>query len=111
LIDAEFDLRNTYRFLCRVAHCDSAVVADIGFRKVRSGGGTALLERDDDPEKLRMALAHAAMLYAKPLWAHVIQFGLDRSIVSDALERAFTTLGINEDPDVRFWRGDLAIGS
>lgn len=112
LAESEFDLRNVYRFLSSVAHCDSAVIAQMGFKNITDDdNGQALLKRDFSPEQLELVLANAIILYARPLWMRTIQYGFDRRCVTEALERAYDQMKLTDTELVRFWRRNLNSGS
>jgi len=105
LADEQFDLLNVYRFLSSVAHCDSAIIANLGFAKVSSpDGAEAVVKRTVSADQLQILLANAAMLYAQPYWSHVIQLGLEKQASVDALERLYTQLGLADSDEIRFWR-------
>lgn len=108
LAESEFDLRNVYRFLSSVAHCDSAIIAQIGFKNVTDDdNGQVLIKRDINPEQLKLALDNAIMLYARPLWMRTIQYGFDRRRVTEVLEGVYDQLKLTDTDLVRFWRQDL----
>ena len=110
LAESEFDLRTVYWFLSGVAHCDSAVITELGFKKVAGDGdGQALVQRDVTPEQLlTLVMGNALMLYARPLWMHVTQFGFDRPRAAEVLEHGYNQSSLADTDLVRFWRRDLS---
>jgi len=110
LAESEFDLRNVYRSLSSVAHCDSAVILELGFKRVEDDAdGQPVLQRDVSLEQLKLVLGNALMLYARPLWMQVTQYGFDRARAAEALERAYSQSGLAATGSLRFWRQDLGV--
>lgn len=110
LAESEFDLRNMYRFLSSVAHCDSAVITELGFKRVaHDADGQPLLQWDVSPAQLTLVLGNALMLYARPLWMQVTQYGFDRPRAAKALEIAYDHAGLAEAALLRSWRQNLGV--
>ena len=110
LAESEFDFRNLYRFLSSVAHCDSAVILELGFKKVADDAdGQPVLQRDVSLGQLKLVLGNALMLYARPLWMQVTQYAFDRPRAAAALERAYSQLGLADTDLLRFWRQGLGV--
>jgi hypothetical protein len=107
LAQSEFDFQNMYTFLSGVAHCDSAVILGLGFKQVEDDAdGQPVVQRGMSLELLRPVLGNALMLYARPLWMQVTQYGFDRPRAVRALECAYGELGIADLDRLRFWRQD-----
>jgi len=110
LAESEFDFHNVYRFLSSVAHCDSAVITELGFKKVATDAeGQPLLQRDVSQEQLTLVLGNALMLYVRPLWMQVTQYGFNRPRAAEILERAYGQSGLADTNVLRFWRQDLGV--
>jgi hypothetical protein len=111
LAESEFDLRDVYSFLSAIAHCDSAVIAEFGFKRGASEGGMTTIHRDTNPEQLELALANAVMLFARPLWMKVLQYGYDRHRVTTLLNPLFDAFSLGTSASVRPWAEAQTDGS
>jgi len=105
LAESQYDFSIIYKFISSIAHCDSDVVAKLGFENVgKATDGQPIVQRSIDLEELNAILANALMLYMKPFWLLTVQFGFNQQTTSAALEQACDEYGVSEDANVRIWR-------
>jgi hypothetical protein len=105
LLESELDFGGAYRPLSALAHGDAIALMQIGFSGVERVGDVAFVRKSVPTQFLRDFLASATLLYARPVWYHVVQFGRDRESACQLLETAANDLSIADSSEVRFWRG------
>ena len=107
MLESEFDFRSAYRPLSALAHADPIALFQVGFSGVERASGVAFARKAVNTQLQRDLLASATLLYARPVWYHVLQFGRDSNQAARLLESASDELGLANTNDVRFWRASV----